>query len=86
MKEIFQWKQYPPPKNMWIWAKYQCNNDNESWQLLKTCKRGCCVYSYFGNMILPSLWSLATEKEGIEEEDKWKNFPQINLFDLYENN
>lgn len=83
MREIFYWNQNTPPKNTWVWAKYKSNDDNENWQLLKTCKRGCCVYSAFGTMTLPSVWYLATEAEGIAEDTKWKKIPKINLFDLY---
>ena len=83
MKEIFQWSKNPPPTSTWVWVKYRLNDDNESWQLVKTCKRGCCVYSAFGTMTLPALWYLATEEEGKNEETSWSKIPPINFFDLY---
>ena len=80
MINLFLWTENPPPKNTWVWAKYR---EDEKWQLLKTCKRGCCVHSSFGTMILPVFWYRATEEEGLKEQDTWNKLPQINLYDLY---
>lgn len=79
MKNQILWSENPPI-NTWVWAKYQ---ECEQWQLLKTCKKGCCVYSAFGTMVLPVFWCLATQEEGIEEQNKWNQLSKINLYDLY---
>lgn len=83
LNTYFNWQDSAPPKNTWVWAKY---NPNEKWQMVKTCQRGCCVHSLFGNMVLPTYWYLATIEEGIQEQAKWNKQPQIDFFDLYGEN
>lgn len=80
MKTPIDWSTQSPPKNTWVWAIYK---SDDAWQIFKTCKRGCCVYSFIGTMTLPKFWYLATIEEGLIEEDKWKNTPEIDMFDLY---
>lgn len=85
MIKYLDWSKKSPPTNTWVWATYQTDNLNnhEHWQLLKTCKKGCCVHSSIGTMALPKLWYLATLEEGMKEESYWKHFSTINSFDLY---
>lgn len=81
MNATFLWQEKTPPVNTFVWAKY---SQLDNWQLVKTCKRGCCVESMIGNMVLPSMWYLATEQEAQAEQEKWDNAPQIDLENLYE--
>jgi hypothetical protein len=55
------WREDPPPRSAYVWAKYSLIGD--SWQLVKTCKRGCCVYSLGVSMTLPAYWREATTQE-----------------------
>lgn len=71
-----KWSEQRPPHDIWVWASY----DDEKWSLVKTCKRGCCVHSSFGTMVLPKFWYLATLEEGIKEQEAWDNMPQIDNF------
>lgn len=79
MKKIFKWSKTPPPKSTWVWASYE----NDDWQIVKTCKHGCCVQSLFGSMMLPSIWYLATEDEGNKEQDVWSSIKPIDLANIY---
>ncbi len=60
------WRENPPPRDTWVWAKYSLTRDQ--WQLVKSCKRGCCVYKYGETMFLPKYWREATEAESVEEQ------------------
>lgn len=80
MKEYYDWNKVSPPKNTWVWAVYKLEDD---WQLLKTCKRGCCVHSLIGTMALPNFWYFATEEEGLQEELIRNIQPQFSYMDLY---
>ena len=72
----FNWSEKRPPYDIWVWANYSLN---EKWSLVKTCKRGCCVYSLSGTMVLPRFWYLATPGEGIKEQEVWDNTSQIDF-------
>lgn len=79
MKKPIEWSKQSPPKNTWVWAIYK---PGDNWQLLQTCQRGCCVHSFIGTMTLPAFWYLATQEEGLNEEESWKNRPQVDV-DFY---
>lgn len=81
MKEVFLWCEKTPPVSTFVWAKYR---EEDNWQIVKTCKRGCCVESMLGNMVLPTMWYLATQNEAKYEQEKWDNAPQIDIENLYE--
>lgn len=83
MKQTFLWREKTPPINTFVWAKYSETDIQEKWQLVKTCKRGCCVYSLLGSMMLPTLWYLATTEQAQAEQEIWDNLPQLKLEDLY---
>lgn len=83
MKDTFLWCVKTPPVNTFVWVKYSETDPQENWQIVKTCKRGCCVATSFGNMILPTLWCLATKQEAEQEQKNWDNLSPINLEDLY---
>lgn len=54
MSAFHIWKDDPPPINAKVLAKYILD---EAWREVTTCKRGCCVYDYFGyTMLLPAYW------------------------------
>ena len=60
------WDDEAPPKRTWVAALYKIADD---WQIVKTCKHGCCVYSpSSGNLILPKYWRYATNEEVEEAE------------------
>lgn len=65
------WSENPPPLQTWVWVKYKLVGDN--WQLVRTCRRGCCVHSLCGCMTLPKYWRLATEAEATAEQALWNN-------------
>ncbi len=56
------WDEQVPPRDTWVMASYSAT---EKPRLLKTCKRGCCVYDPYimENLILPSYWREATFDE-----------------------
>lgn len=63
------WRENPPPRDTVVMAKYALTGDKwvAQWQLVRTCKRGCCVYAVpsdgMGSMILPKYWREASVKE-----------------------
>lgn len=76
------WRENKPPISTWVWGIYRAG---EKPQLVLTCKRGCCVYSDFGCMILPAYWHPATEAEGVAAQAEYDK-PRVSIdpFDLYE--
>lgn len=74
------WKLDPPPCDTWVWARYF---DLGDWRLVKTCKRGCCVYCYGETMVLPDFWKPATKEEAEAEAAKCKAIRPINMTKLY---
>lgn len=85
MNEYFESSKLSPPVDTWIWACYESViNDKSQWQLLKTCKRGCCVQSSIGSMIIPVFWYQAAEKDALTEQKNWENISSMNISDLYD--
>jgi hypothetical protein len=70
-----------PPVNTWIFGSY---TDDDHAQILLTCKKGCCVHSSIGCMVLPTYWRLATPEEVQVEELLRSQIDPISLGDLYE--
>lgn len=83
MKDSFLWREKIPPVDTFVWVKYSETDSKENWQIVKTCKRGCCVSTSFGNMILPTLWCLTTQQEAEQEQKNWDTLSTINVEDLY---
>lgn len=54
------WKDEPPPRTSFVVAKYEFSGPEE---LVKTCRRGCCVNAGFGPMRLPKFWRAPTDLE-----------------------
>ena len=51
--------------------------------MVKTCKRGCCVYGFGGTLVLPNFWREPTQEE-IDEETKARlQIKAIDLTTLY---
>lgn len=48
--KIYSWKENPASSNTWIWANYSelKETTDNSWKLVKVCKRRCCV-NFLGN-------------------------------------
>lgn len=78
--DYLAWSVWPPPRNTWVWAIY--DNHKEGPQLLLTCRRGCCIHSAWGCMLLPNWWRLATEEEGAAERKRWDERPKLNPMEL----
>lgn len=69
------WKEDPPPGHTVVMAKYALTDPGNplsgsyraKWQLVMTCRRGCCVRMYpddgFGTMVLPKYWREPTAEE-----------------------
>lgn len=66
------WRENPPPRETVVMAKYaltagQRGEWSATWQLVKTCKRGCCVHPYpsdgMGSLLLPKYWREPTVEE-----------------------
>ena len=66
--EYLDWRVWTPPRLTWVWALYR---EADKPQLVKTCRHGCCVHSFFGCMVLPRYWRLASEEEGATEQAEW---------------
>lgn len=63
------WFMEKPPRDTWVWAAYSL--EKADWQIVKTCRHGCCVQTLFGSMVLPNFWRLATAEEGAAEQAEW---------------
>lgn len=75
------WNESAPPIDTWVMASYGVM---DKLRIVKTCKNGCCVYSpSSGNLILPSLWRLATEKEIEDATMQIEPYQQIDINELY---
>lgn len=64
------WRDNPPPRETIVWARYALTAGARgewaaTWQLVKTCKRGCCVNTYPSGMgsLLPKYWREPTPAE-----------------------
>lgn len=62
------WRENPPPRDAVVMARWALTGlFAASWQLVKTCKRGCCVHPYpsdgMGSMTLPKYWREPTPEE-----------------------
>lgn len=80
-REYLDWSVWTPPRRTWVWAI--CREGDKP-QLVKTCRHGCCVHSFFGSMLLPRWWRAATEAEGAAEQAEWdKPRKKISTDDLY---
>lgn len=79
MKDWKDWSQERPARDTWVWMKFSLEDE---WRLVKTCKRGCCVYSELGTLILPNFWKPATDAEGATEQASWDAMPEIDMWDL----
>lgn len=73
------WREEPPPRDAWVQAKYRLG---DAPQVVKTCKRGCCVYGIAGSMMLPAFWLPATPEQIAEEEAYLANLKPIRRLDL----
>lgn len=76
------WRDNPPLPSTWVWAKYSLTRDD--WQMVKSCKRGCCVYSFGVNLMLPKYWKPASEQEATEAQATSDKITPIDPWALYE--
>jgi hypothetical protein len=74
------WRENPPPRNTWVWAKFKLTKDK--WIMVKTCKRGCCVYHFGEALILPKFWRDATPEEIAAEEEACSKIKPIDVWAL----
>lgn len=81
MSAFHIWRDDPPPRSTFVWARYRLA---EKWHLVKTCRRGCCVYDGMGTLILPRFWREATEVEAAQEQAVWNAMKPIDLTELYQ--
>lgn len=76
------WRDDPPPRDTYVWARYTLTQDK--WQMVKTCKRGCCVYAFGCSMVLPKFWAEATPEEAASEDRDRSAIKPIDPWDLLE--
>lgn len=66
------WRENQPPRETVVMAKYALTAGQRgewaaTWQLVKTCERGCCVHPHpndgMGSMLLPKYWREPTAEE-----------------------
>jgi hypothetical protein len=82
--KIYSWKENPASSNTWIWANYSelKETTDNSWKLVKVCKRRCCV-NFLGNtMILPLYWRQASLKDIEKAEKELSSIKEIDFFNL----
>ena len=72
------WEDIKPPIDTYVMASYGVMDELK---LVKTCRRGCCIYSDGFSMLLPRYWRLATENE--IEKEKLRQHHMVDYSSLY---
>ena len=82
--KIYNYKENPPTQNTWIWSSYNSLNEltEETWKLVKTCKRGCCVNFVGQSIVLPLYWKQASLDDIEKGEKELSNIQEVDFFDL----
>jgi len=79
MSAFHIWKDDPPPRDTLVMARYRLASMDEKWQLVRTCKRGCCVFPEpndgMGSQILPKYWREFVPDQSPPQHDSSKEKP-----------
>lgn len=80
MTELFFTHINPIPLDTWIVGRH---NISDADNIVLSCKKGCCVHSELGCMVLPRYWRYATDSEITVEKERLAAIKPIDMSELY---